>query len=178
MGVLGRFGPSALKYWGSILTSAYAHKNVQDMWISIHANAAQYGLPSPQTQPPDVSVIRGFANKIVNGARAFARASNADSITSDMMAVAPYTASDYNTIATTPAYQVRFQMFYQKADGTVESKWSVSVYTNTNFPSNVGDLRSSILTNADEMLAQMAQQTGGESGGTLLGTGSLEISIV
>lgn len=178
MGVLERFGGSALKYYQTILNAAYQGMSNADMWAAIHRQAANYGLPTPQTQPPDASVIRGYANRIVNGARTLARASNSDTITADMMAIAPYTANDYNTIVSNPTYQVRFQMVYQQPDGTVDTRWSISVYDKTNFPKTVGDLRTSILTNADEMSAQMAQQSGGKSGGRLLGTGILEISMV
>lgn len=178
MSILPRFGGSALKYWGTILTAAYQNLNNSDMWTAIHRQAANYGLPSPQTQPPDASVIRGFANRIANGARTLAGASNSDSILPTMMGYAPYTSRDQASIDTAPVYSVRYQMVYQDANGDVQTKWSQSIYTNANFPAKVGDLRVSIRTNAEEMVAQMAQKTGGASGGTLLGTGSLEISLV
>lgn len=178
MGVLGKSGFRALKYYGDILASAYKHLNVSSMWDAIHATQQNYGLPTAQASGADVMVIRGYANKIVNGARAFATASNSDTITSDMMAVAPYTSNDLNTIATTPTYQVRYQVVWQKPDGTIEDRWNTSIFTNADFPSTVGELRAQIRFNADELIQQANQQVGGESGGTLLGTGSLEITMV
>jgi len=178
MSILPRFGASALKYYHAILASAYEGLNTHDMWQKIYTAQNQYGLPTPQTQPPDVSVIRGFANKIVNGARTLARASNNDTITSDMMGYGAYTVNDYNTIAANPTYQVRYQVVWQKPDGTTETRWNTSVFTNTDFPDTVGELRTQIRFNADELIQQANQQVGGESGGTLLGTGSLEITVV
>jgi hypothetical protein len=178
VGVLGRYGTSALKYYIDIISAAYANKNTSDMWVDIRARAADYGLPSPQTQAPDVSVIRGYANRIVNGARTLAAAQPSDTITSDMMAVAPYTSRDLNAISVDPVYQVRYQATIQGSDGTVSTRWSTSVYNATQFPSTVGELQDGITTDASEWVAQAAQQTGGESGGTLLGVGNLEITLV
>src|SRR6267154_1979877 len=178
MGVLGTYGSSALKYYNKILNSAYANQSTADMWIGIHAQAAEYGLSSPQTQPPDVSVIRGFANRIVNGARALAAASPDDSITAAMMWTAPYTARTQQDIAVNPIYHVRYQNTVQAADGTISTRWATSVFTATDMPDTVGALQDAIDTNAAEMTAQAAQQTAGESGGTSLGTSNLEISLV
>lgn len=178
MGVLERFGGSALKYYQTILSAAYQNLSTSDMWAAIHRQAANYGLPSPQTQPPDASVIRGFANRIVNGARNLAAASDSDTITSDMMWTAPYTSRDYNAITTNPMYQVRYQVQWQTSDGTVNTRWNTSVFNASNFPSTVGDLRDTIDFNASELLAQAAQQTGDKSGGTLIGTSQLEITLV
>jgi len=178
MGVLGTYGSSALKYFNKIINSAYANQNTQDMWIGIHAQAAEYGFSSPQTQPPDVSVIRGFANRIVNGARAFAAANPDDAITANMMATAPYTARTQQDIAVNPIYHVRYQNEVQAADGTISTRWSVSVFAATDFPDTVGALQDAIDTHAAEMTAQAAQMTGGESGGTSLSTSNLEISLV
>lgn len=178
MGVLGRYGSNALKYYGSILASAYENKSTADMWTAIRDTQAQYGLPKPGASAPDVSVIRGYANRIVAGAQAFAAAGDTDTITSDMMAVAPYTSNDLNGIAVNPTYQVRYQVTWQTADGTVKSRWNTSVFTAANFPDTVGDLRAAIDFNAGELLAQAAQQVGGESGGTLLSTSDHEITLV
>jgi hypothetical protein len=178
MGVLGKYGSSALKYYGDILASAYQNLSTADMWSAIRNTQATYGLPNTQTSVPDVSTIRGYANKIVNGARAFAAADPSDSITSDMMAVAPYTSGDLNSIATNPTYQVRYQVDVQASDGTVSTRWSISVYTAADFPDTVGGLIDSTNANAEEMAAQAAQQTGGESGGTSLGTSNHEITLV
>lgn len=178
MGVLGRYGGSALKYYGDILAAAYANINTSDMWATIHNTATQYGLPSPQTQPPDVSTIRGLANKIVNGARTLARASDTDAITADMTAIAPYTSRDRNAIATTPIYQVRYANIVQKADGSTDLWWNTSVFTAADMPGTVGALRDTIQSNADELVAQAAQMSADESGGTSLGAFQLEITLV
>jgi len=178
MGVLGRFGGNALKYYGSILTSAYQGASTADMWTSIRANQALYGLPKPGASAPDVSVIRGYANRIVAGARTLAAADGSDAITSDMMAVAPYTSRDLPSIATTPIYHVRYQITVQASDGTLSDRWSTSVYTAADMPGTVGALIDATNTDAEEMTAQAAQQTGGESGGTSLGTSQHEITLV
>lgn len=178
MSVLPRFGGSALKYYQTILGAAYQNLNTADMWAAIRRQADNYGLPSPQTQPPDASVIRGFANRIVAGARSLAAADNADTITAGMMAVAPYTSRDLNAITTNPMYQVRYQVQYQTSDGVINTRWNTSVFSASNFPSTVGELRDTIDFNASELLAQAAQQTGDKSGGTMLSTSNLEITLV
>lgn len=178
MSVLGRYGFNALKYYGDILASAYANLNTADMWTTIRNTQARYGLPTPQASAPDVSVIRGYANRIVNGARNLAAAGDGDEITSDMMAVAPYTSSDLNGIAVNPTYQVRYHLTWQTPDGEVKDRWNTSIFTNADFPGTVGKLRDTIDFNASELLAQAAQQTGEKSGGTLLSTDSLEITLV
>lgn len=178
MGVLGKYGGNALKYYGDILASAYANKSTADMWTAIRSTQAQYGLPTAQASAPDVSVIRGYANRIVAGARAFAAADPNDTITSDMMAVAPYTSRDLNAISTNPVYHVRYINIVQASDGTVTERWTTSVLTAADFPETVGELQDAIDTHASEMVAQAAQQTGGESGGTSLGTKNLEITLV
>lgn len=178
MGVLGRYGTNALKYYGSILASAYSNLSTADMWTAIRGAQAQYGLPSPQATAPDVSVIRGYANRIVAGARNLANADPSDTITSDMMAVAPYTSRDLNAISVDPTYQVRYLNTVQASDGTVTQRWTTSVFTASQFPDTVGELQDAIDTHASEMVAQAAQQTGGQSGGTSLGTSNLEITLV
>jgi len=178
MGVLDRFGGSALKYYQTILSAAYQGLSNSDMWAAIHRQAANYGLPTPQTQPPDASTIRGFANRIVAGARNLAAANDSDTITADMMWTAPYTSRDQNAISTNPIYNVRYQVQWQSSDGTLNSRWNTSVFNASNFPSTVGDLRDTIDFNASELLAQAAQQTGDKSGGTLLSTSNLEITLV
>lgn len=178
MGVLGKYGGSALKYYGDIIAAAYAGKNVTDMWADIRSTQAQYGLPTTQTSVPDVQTIRGYANKIVAGARAFAAADPNDTITSDMMAVAPYTSRDLNAISVDPTYHVRYVNIVQAADGTVSERWTTSIFAASQFPNTVGELQDAIDTHAAEMVAQAAQQTGGESGGTSLGTKNLEITLV
>lgn len=178
MGVLGRFGGNALKYYGDILASAYQNLSTADMWSAIRNTQQQYGLPKPGASAPDVSVIRGYANRIVAGARAFAAAADSDTITSDMMAVAPYTANDLNTIAVNPTYQVRYQATIQGADGTTRTRWTTSVFSAPQFPATAGELRDAIDTAANEHLVQAAQQVGEESGGTLISTGNIEITLV
>lgn len=178
MGVLGRYGSNALKYYGSILASAYQNLSTADMWTAIRDTQAQYGLPTPQASAPDVSVIRGYANRIVAGANRLAGADDGDVITPDMMAVAPYTTNDLNAIATNPTYQVRYQVTWENGLGVVKTRWNTSVFTASNFPGTVGDLRDTINFNASELLAQAAQTNGDESGGKLLGTSSLEITLV
>lgn len=178
MGVLGQYGSNALKYYGSILASAYQNLSTADMWTAIRTTQANYGLPRPGASAPDVSVIRGYANRIVAGANTLGAADNSDVITGDMMAVAPYTTNDLNGIATNPTYQVRYQVTWQTPDGTTNSRWNTSVFTASNFPDTVGELRDTINFNASELLAQAAQQVGGQSGGTLLNTSNLEITLV
>ena len=178
VGVLGRYGSNALKYYGDILASAYANASTADMWTAIRNTQAQYGLPRPGATAPDVSVIRGYANRIVNGARALAAANPDDVITSDMMAVAPYTSRDLNAISVDPVYQIRYQSTVQGSDGTVTTRWSTSVYNASQFPGTVGELQDAVFTDASELVAQAAQQTGGESGGTLLSVDNLEITLV
>jgi|SRR5882762_303907 len=178
MGVLGQYGGNALKYYGSILTSAYQNASTADMWTGIRTSQATYGLPKPGASAPDVSVIRGFANRIVNGARTLAAASESDAITRDMMAVAPYTSRDLPSINTNPIYHVRYQVTVQASDGTVSNRWSFSVFTAADMPGTVGALQDATDTAAEEMTAQAAQQTGGESGGTSLGTSQHEITLV
>lgn len=178
MSVLGKYGGSALKYWGSILASAYAGLSTADMWTAIHAQQQEYGLDKPGASAPDVSVIRGYANKIVNGAANLAAASPTDSITADMMAVAPYTASTAQDLATTPSYYVTYTNTVQAADGTVSTQFSTSVFTAAQMPGTVGELQDAIDTHGAETVAQAAQQTGGESGGTSLGTSNLTITVV
>lgn len=178
MGVLGRYGSNALKYYGSILASAYANLSTADMWTAIRTTQAQYGLPRPGATAPDVSVIRGYANRIVAGANNLAAADDSSVITGDMMAVAPYTSNDLAGIAANPTYQVRYQVTWQTPDGQTNQRWNTSVFTASNFPGTVGDLRDTINFNASELLAQAAQQAGGQSGGTLVSTSNLEITLV
>ena len=177
MGVLGRYGASALKYWANILNSAYQGQSTADVWTAIRNQQAAYGLPTPQTTAPDVSVLRGFANRVVNGARALGAAADTDTILPGMMATAPYTLQDQAGIAATPTYYVRYQGTTQAADGTVSTRWVTSVMTAADMPSTVGELRAAIDLHHSELVAQAAQQTGDESGGISLGTASLEITV-
>lgn len=178
MGVLGKYGPNALKYWGSILTSAYANKSTADMWTAIRTQQAEYGLATPGASAPDVSVLRGFANRIVAGAAAFAAAAPEDSITSDMMATAPYTGRDLASIATNPVYHVRYLNTIQAPDGTVTSVWNTSVFGATDMPDTVGGLIDAIDTNAAELAAQGIDSSTTTPRGVSLGTSNHEITLV
>jgi hypothetical protein len=178
MSVLGNYGASALKYWGSILASAYANKSTADMWTAIHAQKDEYGLDKPGTQPPDVSVLRGYANRIVNAAGNLAAASPSDSITPDMMAIAPYTASTLDGIATNPTYHVRFLNTIQADDGTVTQVWNTSVFTAVDMPTTVGDLTDAITTNGTELAAQGVDGSSNTPRGTSLTISNLEITVI
>lgn len=178
MTVLGRYGASALKYWAPILQSAYKGLATADMWTAIRNTQAQYGLPTAQTQAPDVSVIRGYANRIVNGARAFAAASPSDTITSSMMATAPYTLQDAAGIAATPTYHVRYQVTVQDSEGNLTTAWQTSVFTATDFPSTVGGLIDAVNTNASELAATGGEASVGTPKGTLVSVANHEISVV
>lgn len=178
MGVLGKYGGNALKYWGSILTSAYNNASTSDMWTAIHATQEQYGLDRPGASAPDVSVLRGYANRIVAGAAAFAAASPEDSITSDMMAVAPYTSRDLNAISTAPVYHVRYLNTVQASDGTVTSVWNTSVFTAGDMPGTVGELQDAIDTNAAELAAQGIEASATTPRGVSVSTSNIEITLV
>lgn len=178
MGVLGSKGGNALKYWGTILESAYQGRSTADMWTAIRAVQQQYGLPSPQADAIDVSVIRGYANRVVNAGRALGAAQPGDSITADMMAVAPYTAQDLAGIAATPTYLVRFQNTVQAADGTISTVWQTSVRTAVDMPSTVGDLQNQISFDAANIAANASGESTGTPQGTSLGISNLEISVV
>lgn len=178
MGVLGRFGTNALKYWANILNSAYAGDSTADMWTKIRNQQAEYGLDRPGASAPDVSVLRGFANRIVNGARAFAAAADTDTITDAMMAVAPYTANDLAGIATAPTYHVRYQNVIQAADGTITEVWNTSVFTAADFPGTVGELKDAIDTHATEIAAQGGASDSNTPRGTSLGTDFYEITLI
>jgi len=178
VGVLGKYGSNALKYYGSILASAYANLSTADMWTAVRTTQAQYGLASPGASAPDVSVIRGYANRIVAGANALAAADPADSITSDMMAVAPYTSRDLNAISTNPVYQVRYLNTVQADDGTTTSVWNTSVFTASDFPDTVGGLQDAIDANAAELAAQGSDASTTTPRGTSVSTSNLEITLV
>lgn len=176
-GVLGRYGSSALKYWGSILASAYAGHSTADMWTSIRANQQAYGLDRPGTSAPDVSVLRGYANRIANAARAFGAADPADALTSGMMAVAPYTSNDLAGIATAPTYQVRGFVSVTQADGTTAGNWMTMVYTGSNMPGTVGGVIDSFTAQASDLTAAASGQTGTPTG-TLTNVTGFEIAVV
>jgi hypothetical protein len=178
MGVLGKYGSNALKYFGSIMASAYAGDSTAGMWTSIRQTQAQYGLSRPGATAPDVSVIRGYANRIVAGARNLNNADDGDVITADMMAVAPYTSRNLNSISTNPIYQVRYQNTVQADDGTITTVWNTSVFTGTDFPGTVGALRDAISNDAAELAAQGSDASTTTPRGTSVSTGQLEITLV
>ncbi len=178
MGVLGRYGGNALKYYGSILASAYANISTSDMWTAIRTQQAQYGLPKPGAAAPDVSVIRGYANRIVAGAKAFAAADPADSLTAAMMATAPYTARTLADIAVNPIYHVRYLNTVEANDGTVTQVWNTSVFTAADMPDTVGGLLDAIDTNAAELAAQGIETSTTTPRGVSIGTSDHEITLV
>jgi len=178
MGVLGRYGTNALKYWGSILASAYAGDSTADMWAGVHQAQAQYGLPKPGASAPDVSVLRGFANRIANGSRTLNAADDTETITSDMMAVAPYTMNTYEGIAANPTYHVRFLNTVEADDGTVSEKWQTSVFTAVDMPGTVGDLKDTINFNAQNLAAQGGASDSNTPRGVSLKTSNYEITLV
>jgi hypothetical protein len=178
MGVLGKYGSNALKYYGSILASAYANLSTADMWTAIRTTQQQYGLSSPGASAPDVSVIRGYANRIVAGANNLAAADPSDSITADMMAVAPYTSNTLAGIATNPTYQVRYLNTVEADDGTTTSVWNTSVFTASDFPDTVGGLQDAINSNAAELAAQGIESSTTTPRGVSVSTSNLEITLV
>jgi hypothetical protein len=178
MGVLGNYGPAALKYWGSILASAQQHLNIADMWQSIRDLQQQYGLERPGVTGPDVMVLRGYANRLVNGAAALAAASPSDTITPAMMGVGPYTSNDLAGLAAQPTYQVRFQNQVQLPDGTVTGAWQTAVFGASEFPQTAGDLMASIGTSAAELAAQGSESSSTTPKGTSLGVSGVQITVV
>lgn len=178
MGVLGKYGGNALKYYGSILASAYAGLSTSDMWTAIREQQAHYGLDRPGASAIDATEIRKYANRIVNGARTLARAAPTDAITADMMAVAPYTSRDLNAITTSPVYHVRFLNTVQTADGDIIQKWQTSVFTAADMPGTVGALKDTIDFNASEIAAQGGTADSNTPRGTSLGTSGHEITLV
>lgn len=178
MGVLGKYGGNALKYFNSILASAYQNLSTADMWTAIHRTQETYGLPKPGASAPDVSVIRGYANRIANGARTLAAADDSSVITPDMMAVAPYTTRDLNSITTTPTYQVGFINTIELPNGNVIEKWQTTFFSATDFPSTVGEFRASIDLTGVELAAQGSDSSTTTPKGKSLGTSNHEIRLV
>lgn len=178
MGVLGKYGSNALKYWGSILASAYEGASTADMWDAVHADQQRYGLPKPGASAPDVSVLRGYANRIVAGAQALAEADPGDAITADMMAIAPYTANDLNGIAVNPTYHVRYLNTVEADDGTVTTAWQTSIFTAVDMPGTVGALADAINSDASELAAQGGQSTENTPRGVSVSTSNYEITLV
>lgn len=178
MGVLGQYGPNALKYWGAILASAEQHLNVADMWNTIRDLQQQYGLPAPGVTAPDVMVLRGYANRLVNGENALAAASPTDAITTDMMGTGPYTSQNLAGLAATPTYQVRFLNQVQLPDGTITEAWQTSVFGPAEFPQTVGDLQASIENSASELAAQGSESSSTTPKGTSLAVSRLHITVV
>jgi len=176
-GPLGRYGASALKYWGSILASAYAGLSTADMWVGIRAAQQAYGLDRPGTSAIDATVIRGFANRVANAARAFNGAARSDNITPDMMAVAPYTLQDAAGIATTPTYSVRVIATTQNADGTGDGNWMTFNFTAANMPGTVGELVDTITSKASDLTSAASGKTGTPTG-ELTGLFMFEITVV
>lgn len=178
MGVLGQYGPNALKYWGAILGSAEAGLSVAGMWEQIRAVQQQYGLPAPGASAPDVMVLRGYANAIVNGSRTFAAANPSDTILPTMGGIGPYTANDVSGLAANPTYQVRYLNEVQLNDGTTSSVWQTSVFTAADFPGTVGDLQAAIEQNASELAAQGSETSTTTPKGESLGVSGLSITVV
>lgn len=178
MGVLGKYGGAALKYWGDILASAYQNLSTADMWQAIHRTQQQYGLPKAGASAPDVSVIRGYANKVANASRLLNTSPDSATIGPDMMAIAPYTSRDYNAITTTPAYHVAFKNTVELADGTITEVWQTSVFTAADFPDTVGGLVAAIDTNAQELAAQAGESTSTTPRGKSLFTSNLQVLLV
>lgn len=178
MGVLGQYGANALKYWGSILTSAYQGASTADMWSAIRVSQQNYGLAKPGASAPDVSVLRGYANRIVAAATTLAAAARSDSITPAMMATAPYTSRDLASIAASPVYHVRFLNTVQAEDGSVTQTWQTSVFTATDMPSTVGDLLDQIDFNASELAAQASGSSINTPKGVSIQTSNHEITLV
>lgn len=178
MGVLDRYGGAALKYWPEILAAAYQGKNLAETFADIRGAQARYGLERPGVQGPDVTVLRGYANKIVNGARALGAAGESDVITADMMAIAPYTANTREGIAANPTYHVRFKNTIQGEDGTVSTVWQTAVFTRLDWPNTVGELMTSITNTATELAAQSSGQNSNTPKGVSLFTSDHEITVI
>lgn len=178
MTVLGNYGPAALKYWGAILGSAQQHLIIADMWNQIRSTQQQYGLPSPQASAADVMVLRGYANRLVNGADSLAAASPSDTITAAMMGIAPYTSQDLSGLAATPTYQVRFLNEVQLPDGTTTQAWQTAVFGQADFPQTVGGLQASIQNSAGELAAQGSESSATTPRGTSVGVSGLQITVV
>lgn len=178
MGVLGQYGPNALKYWGAILGSAEAGLSVAAMWDQIRAVQQQYGLPAPGASAPDVMVLRGYANAIVNGARQFAAANPSDTIEPTMSGIGPYTQQNLPGVRLNPTYQVRYLNEVQLGDGTTTGVWQTSVFTAADFPATVGDLQAAIEQNASELAAQGSETSATTPKGTSLGVSGLSITVV
>jgi hypothetical protein len=178
VGVLGTYGQSALKYWGAILSSAQQGLKVSDMWNAIRDAQQQYGLDRPGVTGPDVMVLRGYANRLVNGAAAFEAAAPGDTITADMMGVGPYTQNDLNGIALNPTYQVRFVNQVQLPDGTVSEAWQTTVFTAADWPQTKNALQDTISLSASELAAQGSESSTTTPRGTSLGFSQLQITVV
>lgn len=176
-GVLGKYGTSALKYWGSILASAYAGASTADMWVAIRGAQQAYGLDRPGTSAPDVSVLRGYANRIANGAAAFNAANPSDAITSAMMATGPYTLQTAEGIATTPMYSVRAIVTTQAPDGSGDGNWMTFNFAAANMPGTVGELVDTISATASDLAAAASGKTGTPTG-ELTGVFNIEITVL
>jgi hypothetical protein len=178
MGVLGSYGPGALKYWGAILASAEQHLNIADMWGTIRDLQQQYGLERPGVTGPDVMVLRGYANRLVNGENALAAANPSDTITPGMMGIGPYTSNDLAGLAAQPTYQVRFLNQVQLPDGTVTGAWQTAVFGASDMPQTVGGLQSAIETGAAELAAQGSESSATTPKGISLGVSGVQITVV
>lgn len=176
MSVLGRYGASALKYWGSILGSAYQGHNTADMWTAIRGAQQQYGLDRPGTSAPDVSVIRGYANRIVNAVRALGAADPSENITAAMTSVVPYSPQTMEGIATTPNYLVTATVTVQGLDGTTTDHPLTWLQAPNPFGQTVGDYLGTVTEHFSNQ-TQTAPENTNTPTGTLVSISDVHIGI-
>lgn len=168
----------ALKYWGNILGAARDGLSTQDLWNSIRAQQEQYGLDTPGASASEVSVLRGYANRFVNAANALESGAPGDSITADMMAIAPYTDRNYAAINTNPVYKVTFNNRIQLPNGDIVEKFQTSIFEGTDLPSTVGELQDTISFNAQQLAEAGSETSEGTPKGESLGVSQITITVV
>jgi hypothetical protein len=168
----------ALKYWGNILAAASSGATTAELWQAIHAQQQQYGLETPQASATDVAILRGYANRIMNAASAYASASGDAALTAEMMGIAPYTDRSYQSISANPVYQVRFLNRVQRPDGSIVESYQTSVFQASDMPSTKDDLNAAIQFNADQLAQSGSESSDTTPNGTSLGATVASIVVV
>lgn len=122
--------------------------NVQSMWATVRAAAAEAGNPLSGVSIQDMNYVWGALKGVSTAEDAIGLATSNEAITGAMVAVWPGTVlTQADTLS--PEYMVRFQASFLTQEGEVVQQWMTSPFSG-GLPTTVGDLISGLIDDANE----------------------------
>jgi len=145
-----------MEFFGSIQGAVSARSSTADVWDAIRSQSVATGRPIPAGAFLAVNELRSIAVGMRTASETLAAAGGIGSLSSAMIATAPYQRSAASQMAG-PAWEVRF-LNTLMVDGLETGTWSTTYFYGS-LPARIEDLQNAVAADAALMASHYGPAT-------------------